>query len=69
MKIEWSESDEIDDGTFDLCGRFNGRYIDVVRRYDNTWSIFFNNARIKSGIANRELAKLELIKFLTFNLK
>lgn len=63
-KIKWSKPDETDDGTFDLCGKFNGKYVDVVQRFDNTWSISFNGLRIKDGIATRDLAKREITEWL-----
>jgi hypothetical protein len=64
MKIVWSKPDEADDGSFDLCGKFNGKYVDVVQRHDSTWSISFNGQRIESGIPTREEAKNKIIQFL-----
>ncbi len=63
MKIKWLKS-RGDDGTYDLCGKFNGKYVDIIQRYDNTWSISFNNVTIENNITNRKLAKEKIIKFL-----
>jgi len=65
MKIEWFEFENSkDDGTYDLCGKFNGKYVDVVRKFNNTWSIHFNNVKIEGDITSREEAKQKITKFL-----
>ena len=63
MKIKWSKN-KLDDGTHDLCGKFNGKYVDVCQKYDNTWSILFNNIMIETGIKSRDIAKKKITEFL-----
>lgn len=57
--ISWSEDDEEseDTSTYDLCGTFYGKYVDVTRNSNNLWSVLFNCVRIKENISTREQAK------------
>jgi hypothetical protein len=58
MKIQWKFQDEPDDGTSDLTGTFNDKYVDVVHRPSrNTWSVYYDNKSIMEGITTRERAK------------
>ncbi len=63
MKIKWIKNKD-DDGTHDLCGKFNGKYCDVVQRWNNSWSVYFNNIRIEEEIKTRKAAKECITKFL-----
>lgn len=57
-KIDWLYDDEEeDDGTFDLVGKFKGKYVDVVSSVDRKWSVLYNNVRIKVGFESRDMAK------------
>jgi hypothetical protein len=65
MNIEWSDDERLNSyDTFDLCGKFNGKYVDVCYRYDNTWSILYDGTRIKNGFATRDLAKSAIVDWL-----
>lgn len=63
MKIKWSDNPD-DDGFHDLCGKFNGKYVDIVQRYDGTWRILFNNVQIEADISTRSIAKDKITQFL-----
>lgn len=57
-KIDWLfDDEEEDDGTFDLVGQLNGKYIDVVCNIKGKWSVLYNNVRIKEGFESRDVAK------------
>lgn len=58
-KILWSKHDEKseDTSTYDLCGRFRGKYVDVTNNGENSWAVLFNCVRIKENIATRDEAK------------
>lgn len=63
QSISWGPEE---DDTHDLCGKFNGQYVDVVRRESNgTWSIFYNNERLESEIPTRAAAKARITARLT----
>ena len=56
--INWSEMDECElNPEYDLCGIFNGKYVDVVRNESGFWSTMFNGIRIKENIKTRSEAK------------
>jgi hypothetical protein len=58
MKITWTSPEETGKDNFDLCGKFNGKYVDIVHRPKaNTWSVYYDNETIKEGVATRDEAK------------
>ena len=58
MKIIWTSPEETGKDDFDLCGIFNGKYVDIVHRPKaNTWSVYYDNETIKEGVASRNIAK------------
>lgn len=56
-KIKWDDNSD-DDGTHDLCGtdRFK-KFVDVTHSYLGTWSVLYNNIRLKDDFTNRLEAK------------
>ncbi len=60
-EINWSNPNENED--YDLCGKFRGKYVDVVRHVNGTWSWFYDGNRHESGILTREDAKQRVGKF------
>lgn len=52
--IQWSESD---DPCSDLCGRLDGKYVDVTFHVRGTWSVLFNNVRLRDDFLDRDAAK------------
>lgn len=52
--------DKVQPEEYDLCVPFKGGYIDIVLRYDNTWSLMVNNKRPSQYFATRT----EAIDFL-----
>ncbi|NCQ51874.1 hypothetical protein GW796_08270 [archaeon] len=56
--INWSEIEECElNPEYDLCGIFNGKYVDVVRDESGLWTPSFNGVRIKESIKTRLEAK------------
>ena len=57
--IDWIEDDEEeDDGTYDLVGFCQGKYVDIVKNFKGTWSVIYNNIRIKTEIKSRDEANV-----------
>lgn len=61
--IEWNQEDLLDPEN-DLCVTVDSKYVDVVSRYDGTWSAMYDNKRIAEGLATREDAMKFLENFL-----
>lgn len=57
--IEWNQKDLIDPNN-DLGTVVNVKYVDVVQRYDGTWSAMYDNKYIAEELPTRQAA----IKFL-----
>lgn len=58
--ILWSadDEDELEDtSTYDLCGTFAGKYVDICSNGENVWKVLFNCVRLKENIASRNEAK------------
>lgn len=57
--IEWTEFDDEDpdDGSADLVGFLFGKYVDVTSHYQGTWSVMYNNVRVKDNFLTREDAR------------
>lgn len=57
--INWSDIKECElNPEYDLCGKFNGKYVDITRSYSGTWSAMFNGVVVKENISTRSAAKL-----------
>lgn len=54
--MEFDDEDP-DDGTADLVGNLFGKYVDVTSNYKGTWSVMYNNVRVKDGFSTRESAR------------
>lgn len=64
--IEWNQED-LKDPNNDLCSKVTITvYIDVIRRYDGTWSAMVDHKRIAEGLSTREDAMQFLETFLVF---
>lgn len=62
-QIEWDDPE--DDPTYDWCGKYQGKWVDLVRRdSENTWSFMFDGERIEEGLETREDARLGLIQYI-----
>lgn len=51
------DDEEEDDESFDLCGRYQNKYVDIIFNSKNEWSIYFDNSQVKEGFKNRIDAK------------
>lgn len=61
--IQWDEPS--DDPTYDWCGKYRGKWVDLVYSYTGTWSFMFDTNREGRGFETREAARLALIAFIT----
>lgn len=62
--IEWNQ-EHLKDPNNDLCSTVNVKvYVDIVQRYDGTWSAMYDNKHIAEGLSTREDAMKFLEDFL-----
>ena len=52
--IDWGE---IESGEHDLCSKLHGKYVDVTAHIRGTWSVLFNNIRLKDDFVSRDTAQ------------
>jgi hypothetical protein len=57
MKIKWRDNSPEDDGTYDLCGRAKGQYVDIIRSESGKWSVYFANKALCHDFNDREDAR------------
>lgn len=67
--IEWDQED-LADPENDLCSKVNGKYVDVVQSFNNTWWPMYDNEHIldrdgNEGFSTREDAMKFLENFLS----
>lgn len=51
------DDEEEDDESFDLCGRYKNKYVDIVSNSKKEWSVYLDDLKIKEGFKNRVDAK------------
>jgi hypothetical protein len=67
--IIWPKED-LADPKNDLCTKVNGKYVDIVQSYNNTWWPMYDNEHIlQRGGNDGFLTREEAIKFLENYLK
>jgi hypothetical protein len=72
-KVKWSKTPKDDslENPYDLCGKDkNDKYVDVTHSFKGTWSVLYNNVRLKDDFVSRDEAKdwaekTDLINFLS----
>lgn len=60
-KITWISAEESE--SYDWCGTYKGKYVDVVSGAEG-WSFYFNGFRIASGFISRCYAVRALEEYL-----
>jgi hypothetical protein len=61
-EIAWSEMDVEDDGTYDLCGRHKGKYVDVMHLHSR-WEFHYDGV-LRLAKPTRDEAKQAAIDWV-----
>ena len=62
MEIVWSDMPDEDDGTYDLCGRHDSHYVDVMHLHGR-WEFFYDNV-LRLAKPTRDEAKQAAIDWV-----
>lgn len=54
IQINWHG---LDDEISDLCAKCGPKWLDVVHRYDNTWTAYIDGKTLREGLSSRDEAK------------